>query len=157
MDLMKRTIRIHFSQHVKHFFTNDLVRFAMLGLSCITIAAALTYFIEKEAKDSQVKSLGDALWLSVSTFTTTGYGDKVPVTWSGRIVMAALMFSGIIVVGLLTGQIAGVLVQKSLEKARGFIKMEKKSNHFIICGWKKDMEMVVEQILIRNDELTPED
>src|ERR1700722_16462211 len=157
MDLMKRTIRIRLNQHVKHFFANDLVRFAMLGLSCILIAGALTYFIEAKAKDTQVKSLGDALWLSVVTFTTTGYGDKVPVTWSGRIVMAALMFSGIIVVGLLTGQIAGVLVQRSIERARGFINMEKKKNHFVICGWKRDMEKVVEQILIRNDELTPED
>jgi len=35
--------------------------------------------------------------------------------------------------------------------------MEKKKGHFIICGWKKEMEKVVEQILIRNEELTSED
>ena len=48
---MKHVIRIRFDQKLKHFFANDLVRFAMLGLSCIMVAAALVYFVEREAKD----------------------------------------------------------------------------------------------------------
>ena len=136
---------------------NDLLKYTMAGVCCIVIAASFAYLIERKAPNSQVTTLADSLWMSVATFTTTGYGDKVPVTGAGRIVMAALMFSGILVVGLLTGQIAGVLVQKSIERARGIINMEKKKGHFIICGWKKDMEKVVEQIMIRNHDLTAED
>jgi voltage-gated potassium channel len=154
---MRRSFKARFSRRTKILFLNDLVQFILIGVSCIIVAAIFSYYIERSNPNSQVKNIADALWMSVTTFTTTGYGDKVPVTGAGRIVMAALMFSGILVVGLLTGQIAGVLVQRNLERARGFINMEKKKGHFIICGWKKDMEKVVEQILTRNVELSSED
>jgi len=50
MVLMKRAIQIRFTQKLKHFYTNDLVRFCMLGVSCILVAAALTYFIENRGE-----------------------------------------------------------------------------------------------------------
>ena len=153
---MRRTFKHSWPHKIKLILLNDLVKFTLIGLTCILAAGFLAYLLERTAPKSQVTTLTDSLWMSVATFTTTGYGDKVPVTGGGRIVMALLMFSGILVVGLLTGQIAGVLVQRSIERARGIISMEKKKGHFIICGWKKDMEKVVEQILTRNNELSPE-
>jgi voltage-gated potassium channel len=154
---MRPNFKKSWPNRIKLIFLDDLVKFTLMGVCCILIASSIVFLIERKATNSQVTTIADSLWMSVTTFTTTGYGDKVPVTGAGRIVMAVLMFSGILVVGLLTGQIAGVLVQRSLERARGFINMEKKKGHFIICGWKKDMEKVVEQILIRNSELSPED
>lgn len=150
-------IRVRFAKKLKLTLNNELLRICILGLCCIVVAASLAYLAEGHTANTQVTSFADSLWLSVVTFTTTGYGDKVPVTWTGRLVMAILMFSGIIVAGLLTGQIAGILVQRSIQKLRGFIDMEDKKGHFIICGWKKDMEKVVEQILTRNDDLTADD
>ncbi len=154
---MKPVIRVRLTKKIKLFFGNELVRFTIVAAFVVFVAAILSYLMEREAPQTQVKSFGEALWMSVVTFTTTGYGDKVPVTIAGRLTMAALMFSGIILAGILTGQIAGVLVQRSLQKLRGFVDMENRKGHFVICGWKKDMEKVIEQILIRNKDLTGED
>ncbi len=154
---MKPIIRVRFAKKIKLFLHNELVRFAALATFCVFTAATVSFLLEKDVPKTQINSFGDALWLSVVTFTTTGYGDKIPVTAAGRFTMAFLMLGGIVLAGILTGQIAGVLIQRNLQRLRGFINMEKKKNHFIICGWKKDMDKVIEQILIRNKELTAED
>ncbi len=50
-----------------------------------------------------VKGLGDSLWWSVITVSTVGYGDIAPVTGTGRIVAAILVFVGIGVFGYIAG------------------------------------------------------
>lgn len=65
---------------------------------------------------STIKSLFDAIWWSVSTVTTVGYGDKVPVTPEGRIVAIVLMLGGIGLFGVLTGLFARMLVQAEFKR-----------------------------------------
>lgn len=51
------------------------------------------------------KTFGDALWWSIVTTTTVGYGDISPVTPAGRIIAVVLMLLGIGLIGMLTGTI----------------------------------------------------
>jgi voltage-gated potassium channel len=41
----------------------------------------------------------DALWWSLTTLTTVGYGDHVPVTTTGRLIAAGVMVAGVAVIG----------------------------------------------------------
>lgn len=49
---------------------------------------------------------GDALWWSMVTATTVGYGDLSPTTGPGRLTAAILMLVGIGTLGMITGSIA---------------------------------------------------
>ena len=62
--------------------------------------------VESDRPDSTVRSLGDALWWSVTTVTTTGYGDHVPVTTTGRLIAAGVMVSGVAVIGAVAAIVA---------------------------------------------------
>ena len=55
---------------------------------------------------------GTALWWSVSTVTTVGYGDVVPQQPLGRLVAGALMVLGFAFLSLVTGTIASALVSR---------------------------------------------
>lgn len=55
---------------------------------------------------------GTALWWSISTVTTVGYGDVVPTTGVGRAVAAVLMAAGFAFLSLITGTIASALVAR---------------------------------------------
>ncbi|MBL9186652.1 MAG: ion transporter [Opitutaceae bacterium] len=72
-----------------------LVTFASVGVLAV-----------EQSKDSNIKTAGDAVWWSVSTMTTVGYGDRYPVTTAGRMIAMALMFSGVGMFGALSGIIA---------------------------------------------------
>lgn len=57
-------------------------------------------------------NFGDALWWSLVTTTTVGYGDISPATAGGRVLAAVLMIVGIGFLGMVTGAIATFFVDK---------------------------------------------
>ncbi len=57
------------------------------------------WLVEGERPDSTIRSFGDALWWSLTTLTTVGYGDHVPVTTTGRLIAAGVIVAGVAVIG----------------------------------------------------------
>jgi len=55
---------------------------------------------------ANIKTAGDALWWAIVTVTTVGYGDKVPVTFGGRVVGVVLMIAGVGLFGTFTAFVA---------------------------------------------------
>ena len=89
-------------------------------------------------------SLKDALWWSVVTITTVGYGDMVPSSTGGRIVATCMMFLGIGFLGMFTANIASIFVDGRVKREKGMKKINAKQ-HFIICGWNyKTLEIIEE-------------
>lgn len=62
------------------------------------------------------KSFGDAIWWSIVTTTTVGYGDISPVTTAGRVIAIILMIFGVGLIGMLTGTITTFFVDRAHEK-----------------------------------------
>ena len=62
--------------------------------------------VEADRPDSTVHTWGDALWWSLTTLTTTGYGDHVPVSTAGRLIAAGVMVSGVAVIGAVAAIVA---------------------------------------------------
>jgi len=75
-------------------------------------AAGLEVAFEAHAKGSNIHTYGDALWWAVVTVTSVGYGDKYPVTASGRAVAVVLMITGIALFGVVTASIASYFVEQ---------------------------------------------
>lgn len=59
---------------------------------------------------SNIRSAEDAIWWSVATITTVGYGDRYPVTPEGRLVATVLMCAGVGLFGMLSGFLAAWFV-----------------------------------------------
>jgi voltage-gated potassium channel len=65
------------------------------------------------AVEPEMGNFGDALWWSIVTSTTVGYGDLAPATIVGRLVAVVLMVVGIGALGMITGSIATHFVRGS--------------------------------------------
>lgn len=79
-------------------------------------------------------SLLNALWWTIVTLTTVGYGDISPVTIGGRIIAVIIMFFGIGLLGMLSATLASVLVEKKFKEERGMTSFNFE-NHIILCEW----------------------
>jgi voltage-gated potassium channel len=71
-----------------------------------TIAALAVLDAERNAPHATITTFGDAVWWTLSTITTVGYGDLYPITTEGRIVAGTLMVGGIALLGVITGSVA---------------------------------------------------
>lgn len=89
----------------------------------------------------------DGLWWSIVTFSTTGYGDKFPITFAGRIVAVVTIMIGIGGTSLLSGALASWLVDRNTKARRGLMDYKKLKDHLVICGWKNDMKEILHDIL----------
>ncbi len=87
----------------------------------VLVGALAVLDVEQNAPDAKIQNFGDAAWWAITTITTVGYGDLYPVTPIGRVVAAALMMSGIAVLGIVTASIASWLVQRIEENAEGVV------------------------------------
>jgi voltage-gated potassium channel len=78
-------------------------------LGVMVICCAAIYFAERDI-NAAIRSPFDALWWGISTMTTVGYGDVVPMTAEGRIAASALMLLGIGLFSAVTAIITSFLV-----------------------------------------------
>jgi voltage-gated potassium channel len=98
-------------------FRGRIVVYTLSGVVLLIYTASLAVF-EKERylPGATINSFGKALWWSVTTVTTVGYGDVYPVTNTGRVIAVLLMVGGISLVGVVTASLASWIIQRVAEQ-----------------------------------------
>lgn len=83
------------------------------GAALLAFCAALAVLdAERSSPNANITDFGDAIWWAVTTMTTVGYGDRFPVTDTGRLVAFGLMMGGIALLGTVTATLASWLVER---------------------------------------------
>ena len=82
----------------------------LFGLVLITASAM--HLVEHDAQPEKFASIPDAMWWSVVTLTTVGYGDVVPITLMGRIVASFTMVMGLMMLALPIGIVATAFAEE---------------------------------------------
>lgn len=82
----------------------------LMATLVLVITSTLVLQFESRSADANITSGGDALWWSIVTITTVGYGDRFPVTTAGRITGVFVMLAGVGIIGALASILASILV-----------------------------------------------
>ena len=83
----------------------------------VLIGALAVLDAERGKPDANIGNFQDALWWAMTTVTTVGYGDRFPVSGTGRVVAAVLMVVGISLVGVVTATVAAWFLAREEEEA----------------------------------------
>lgn len=86
--------------------TNGLAYVMLFALTTIFAGALAVWAVEPA-----ITSFGDAVWWSIVTATTVGYGDISPGAPLARVVAVVLMLVGIGTLGMITGSIATYFIE----------------------------------------------
>jgi voltage-gated potassium channel len=97
---------------------------------------------EQGAPRANLKTYPQALWWSIETATTVGYGDFYPVTLGGRLIGAVMMVVGITTYGMVTAALA-----------TWFVGREQKRRHHLAHGARELSEETAHALHERFDRL----
>jgi voltage-gated potassium channel len=88
-----------------------------VGLTAFMLVTvcSLSILMVETSERSNIKTAGDAIWWSLTTVTTVGYGDLYPVTQMGRFIASILMLGGVGLFGSLTALIASYFTAKEVQ------------------------------------------
>jgi len=95
---------------------NRIIHIIIAAGLVILVGTIVEYNIESKVPNTQIKSYLDSLWWCVSTVTTVGYGDIVPVSNLGRIVAMFYMFFGISMISILFFVITNTVYKRRYDK-----------------------------------------
>ena len=145
----------NFFSRLFELLTSKLVIASLITILIFTVLM-LVIFLSEQKTNSAINTLFDAIWYTLVTITTVGYGDITPRSVLGRTSAMILLLAGVALFGALSGKFASFLFDRQQKKDRGLLKMNKIKNHFLICGWKPNFERILEGILLANPEIPPE-
>ena len=118
-----RVLRLIFENRLE----GGAVSLTLMAFLLVTFSSVSILVFERE-DGANIKSAEDAIWWSVATITTVGYGDKYPVTTEGRVIGMVLMVCGVGMYAGLSGLVASLFLggqrRKSSELDQILVRLE---------------------------------
>lgn len=122
----------------------------------VLLISILIIFVERSENSKDFLTIGDSLWWAIVTLSTTGYGDKIPISFAGKIIASILIFVGIVSTSLFSGIFASMLIERRSTIRRGLVNLPALTDHLVICGWREDdMPIILENILKNDSSIRP--
>ena len=87
-----------------------------VAFATIMTSAVMVWKTESVADGAKIHSFADAVWWSVVTMFTVGYGELYPVTPEGKVAAFLLMLAGIALFGWITATLASLFVESEVDQ-----------------------------------------
>ncbi len=118
----------------------------LIGAVIYFILITLLIHFERYSDQSTITDYGHAIWYTVVTLTTVGYGDLYPATIWGQYIGYLFVFLSLGVYGLLVGQFASIISTIKENRMLGY-NGTTLINHVVIIGWNDFSQLVADQLI----------
>ena len=103
----------------------------------IFVSSVLIYVMEANHPESSITTLFEAVYWSIVTISTVGFGDITPVTQEGRVVAMFVIVAGIAVFSFTTSLIVTSFTEKldEIKDLKIIDDVSKLKEFYLICGY----------------------
>lgn len=91
-------------------------RIAVILICLIALMYVMGFIISRVDKGGEINGAHEGAWWALVTFSTTGYGDEVPVTNRGKVVASAWIIASLFLISIFTGYVASAMTVKTMSE-----------------------------------------
>jgi voltage-gated potassium channel len=117
----------------------------------IAVLSIPLYHYEFASEHSNIRSYKDAFWTLQMSASTIGFGDFYPVTLPGRIIVAAMFYIGVGMVGFVGAQFVNKFVGFSDTNVKN---RELRKQNKEILAHNKHLEKKIDSLLEKVEKIT---
>jgi len=118
----------------------------------IFVSSVLIYVMEANNPDSPIDTLFEAVYWSIVTISTVGFGDITPITQEGRVVAMFVIVAGIGVFSFTTSLIVTSFTEKldEIKDTKVIDDIAKIKEFYLICGYDNVAKEVAKELSKNN-------
>jgi len=119
----------------------------LLAVGFVTFIGGAVIYVFEAHTNPKVDTIFDAIYWSLITISTVGYGDITPVTEEGKVLTMVLIVVGIGFISFSTSIIASAFTEKlqELKADRVFRTIKHMQDVHLICGYSNEAEILAER------------
>ncbi|MCV6606821.1 MAG: NAD-binding protein [Campylobacterales bacterium] len=124
----------------------------MIFIGFIVFASGTAIYIYETDTNPKISDMFDAIYWSLVTISTVGYGDITAVTTEGRVITMVLIITGIGVISFATSIIVSAFSEKieELKANKVLTEVARMDDFIVICGYGRVGEVIAKQL--KNDD-----
>ena len=113
----------------------------------VMMTGAIAIYVLEDTHNPNINGMFDALYWSLVTISTVGYGDISPVTEMGRVIAMIIILFGIAMISFATSVIVSAFSERlhKLKEERIIDDINKSEEFLIICGYGQMTKMFFRQ------------
>lgn len=125
----------------------ELLTLTILFLMCIMFGSSIIFIYEGSGINPNINNFFDAIYWSVITIATVGFGDIAPITTQGRVATLFLVIGGMGVIAFFTSIVTTALTEKLLiiKEEKAITEANSLKNFSIICGFGRMGQILAQE------------
>ncbi len=109
--------------------------------------------VESQSPNANITTSGDAVWWTLVTMTTVGYGDKFPVTPPGRTMAVFVMLSGVALIGVLASFLSNFFLAPPKKDKTEYAATDPKAKLAELKTWLEQQQAAQAELVEKIAEL----
>lgn len=126
-------------RNIFNFIEKTHLNYILFTLILIVAASTIAVLVLESSPTDEINTPLDALWYVVSTITTVGYGDIVPISPGGKVLGIILMIVGVGFFSLLTATLSSYFM-RDMETGEKELKKQVESLENSIQEMKSEIQ-----------------
>ena len=116
----------------------------------VFVSSVLIYVMEANIPNSPIDTLFEAVYWSIVTISTVGYGDITPATEAGRVVAMFVIVAGIAVFSFTTSLVVTAFTEKldEIKDIKLIDDIAKVKEFYLICGYENISKEVAKNLVL---------